>query len=130
MANSHCVYICLTMEVFSQTDVGGHSMTHRLNTIIKIIFLLIFCFSYGQIQPFAKEQARNFVARLKSNEDYPIGGKDRMIALNANNFEDILIEFRGLAGTGEKNGVIVIYTTIQKKFVPCEQLNYLANPTF
>ena len=60
-----------------------------------------------------------------------MGGKDTLIDLNGDNFKDILIEFYALAGTGEKNGVdVYLYNNSKKKFVQCEQLNYLANPTF
>lgn len=105
-------------------------MTQRLNTIITVIFLLALCFTYGQTKPL-KEQARKFVIRLKNNDDYPMGGKDTLIDLNGDNLKDILIEFYALAGTGEKNGVrVYLYDKSRKKFVQCEQLNYLVNPTF
>lgn len=108
-----------------------NSMQQRLHTIITIILLLPFCFSYGQTRSSLKEQAQTFVSRLKNNDDYPMGGRDTLIDLNGDNLKDILIEFYALAGTGEKNGIrVYLYDNSKKKFKPCEPLNYLANPTF
>jgi hypothetical protein len=105
-------------------------MKELLITIFTPIFLLPSPFTYGQT-PAMKKQARNIIAGLKSTYDYPADARDTLIDLNGDSFKDLLIEYYGSAGTGLKNRVSVyLYHASIKKFRPCEQLNYLANPTF
>jgi hypothetical protein len=100
--------------------------------IIASAFLLIPTISFGQTSSTLKQKAKLLIEKLKKEGEYPLsGGKDTLIDLNGDNFKDILIEYYGSSGTGEKNRVIVyLYDNSKKKFASCEQLDYLANPTF
>src|SRR5437868_271333 len=105
-------------------------MTLRTNVIITV-FLLNTYNSYAQIKSSLRSQAQNIIANLKKNYEYPLGGKDTLIDLNGDNFKDILIEYYGLAGSGEKNRIkVYLYNNFSKRFSECEQLSFLANPTF
>jgi hypothetical protein len=106
-------------------------MKHPSKIILTAVFSLVVCSLFGQTRLSLKDKARLLIGRLKIKEDYPPGGQDTLIDLNGDHFKDILIEYYGLSGSGEKNGVqVYLYNNIRKEFVQCEQMNYLANPTF
>ena len=106
-------------------------MKFCLRIIVTSVFLLTLCISFGQTNSSLKEKAKLFIEKLKKDGEYPFVAKDTLIDLNGDNFKDIIIEYYGSAGTGVKNRVTVyLYNNSTKKFTPCEQLDYLANPTF
>src|SRR4030095_1105049 len=99
--------------------------------LFTLILTLTFCFSYSQTKTSLKQKAQMFLTKLKKQGDYPFIGKDTLIDLNNDNLADILIEYYGGSGTGLKNRVTdCIYSSAKKDFKECEQLSYLANPTF
>ncbi len=104
-------------------------MTSRL-FFLSTSFLLLSSVALGQTM-LIKGKAQKLITNLKKNGSYPMGGRDTLLDLNGDRFQDVLIEFYGQSGTGEKNGIeAYLYDTLKKTFKHCEQLDYLANPTF
>ena len=108
------------------------STFNRKSIIILIaIFFFSFCHVHGKTNTSIKKKAKKFTTLLKKNNNYPWCGKDTLVDLNGDHYKDILIEFYATAGTGLKNGVeVYLYDHVKQKFVACEQLNHLGNPTF
>lgn len=100
--------------------------------MVVFIALLLNCFvSYAQSSSSVRIKADKLIRKLKADHNYPSGGKDTLIDLNGDKFKDILIEYYGASGTGWKNRTSVyLYNNSKAKFIACEQLNDLANPTF
>ncbi len=101
-------------------------------SITILLFLLISTASiYAQRNASLVAQAEKLIARIKTEENYPIGGKDTLIDLNGDQYKDILIEYYGPAGTGMKNRIwVFLFDPAHNSFTESEQLSNVGNPTF
>ncbi len=99
--------------------------------ILSHIFFLFRCLCFGQTATTPEMQAKKIINELKRIDAYPLGAKDTLIDLNGDQLKDILIEYYGLAGSGEKNRIkAYLFDRSSKKFIASAQLENIVNPSF